>query len=846
MAFIRSARTFDAFRALADRRGRPGDRLIESLAEARDGTSDSPESWAPAVASRTGLPAAAALGPASYYADLSAPHGDRHVRVCTATACFAAGGGGHLAEVERVLGVAAHTASPRGDVSVQTVRCLGYCYAGPAALDGDTPCTGATLPAQLAGREPPRAPEIPAVDDTGDPVLLGGVLSGEPAWRVWPGTVSSGTPEEVRREVAASGLRGRGGAGFRVAAKWEAAGRAPGTVVVANGDEGDPGSYADRLLMEADPGRVLEGLALACFASGARRGVVLVRSEYPAALARMREAVRRAYADGHLGPSVHGTATSLDIHVVQGAGSYVAGEETALIAGLDALAAAVERDLLHPWQRALQRRPVQPEPRPRHEQGGLGGVTQRAPLRGAVRQRLQRRVVAQHGDAQQRHQIGCVVGRDRPPVADDPAPGLVTGSQDRGLSPRRPQPFGGHAALGQGAGLVGGDHRDGAQRLHRGQPADDGVPVRHPPCPQGERERHDGGQGLRYGGDREADRRHDHQLHGLSARQPESQHQGAQCHDDGCQNPAEIRQPALQRGRTGRGTHQGRDPAERAVDSRGGDRDASAAVHDDRARRHRAVRGGTAGRLLHRNGLARQRGLVRQQRGSGQDVPVGGHDVALGHQDHVPGHHLGGREGAFLAVPYDSGGGGAHGGQGHHRLFGPYLLYDADRGVHRDDEQDHGGIGEITGGDRQGGGHQQHQDQRISQLLQHPPPHGGARLLRDRVGPMTRQPARGLGRRQTRRGRSGRCRTGCAGARVGTPGAPLLAHAPDGVLDARAPRTARRSPPRTARTPGRVGARASGPACSLCAIHRTPVMRVTAFPDANARCRGAAADTGRR
>ncbi|MFE0452372.1 NAD(P)H-dependent oxidoreductase subunit E [Streptomyces sp. NPDC058914] len=335
MTLIPSAQRFDAFRALADRRGRPGDKLIESLGEARAGTRDGPEFWAPTVAAHIGLPAAAALGPASYYADLAAPHGNRHVRVCTATACFAATGGEHLADVERELGVAAHTASPCGDVSVQAVRCLGYCYAGPAALDGDTPCTGASLPAQLAGREPPRAPEIPVADDTGDPVLLGGVLSGEPAWQVWSGTVASGTAEEVHREVAASGLRGRGGAGFRVAAKWEAAGRAPGTVVVANGDEGDPGSYADRLLMEASPGRVLEGLALACLACGARQGVVLVRSEYPAALARMRKAVREAYAEGHLGASVHGTATSLDIHVVEGAGSYVAGEETALIAGLE-------------------------------------------------------------------------------------------------------------------------------------------------------------------------------------------------------------------------------------------------------------------------------------------------------------------------------------------------------------------------------------------------------------------------------------------------------------------------------------------------------------------------------
>ncbi|GGT00987.1 NAD(P)H-dependent oxidoreductase subunit E [Streptomyces chromofuscus] len=358
MALVRSAQPFDAFRALADRRGRPGDKLIKSLAEARAGTRNGPEVWAPKVAAHLGLPAAAALGPASYYADLAAPHGDRHVRVCTATACFAAAGGEHLAEVERELGVAEHTASPHGDVSVQAVRCLGYCYAGPAALDGNTPCTGASLPAQLAGREPPRAPEIPVADDTGDPVLLGGVLSGEPAWQVWSRTVSSATADEVHREVAASGLRGRGGAGFRVAAKWEAAGRAPGTVVVANGDEGDPGSYADRLLMEADPGRVLEGLALACFACGAREGVVLVRSEYPAALARMREAVRQAYTAGCLGASVRGTATSLDIHVVEGAGSYVAGEETALIGGLEGGRGCARPRPPYPTERGLWNAPT--------------------------------------------------------------------------------------------------------------------------------------------------------------------------------------------------------------------------------------------------------------------------------------------------------------------------------------------------------------------------------------------------------------------------------------------------------------------------------------------------------
>ncbi|WP_063728833.1 NAD(P)H-dependent oxidoreductase subunit E [Streptomyces sp. RTd22] len=330
------AERFDAFRALAARRGRPGDRLLESLARTRARTADGPEDWAPEEGARFGLPAAATLGPASYYADLTAPHGRRHVRVCAATACFAASAGRHTGEVEAGLGVTTGDVTPDGETSLQAVRCLGYCYAGPAALDGDTPRAGPDLAGQLTGRVSPRvAPGIPAADATGDPVLLGGVVSGERPWQVWPDVVVGRRPEDIHREVAESGLRGRGGAGFRVAAKWAAAGGAPDTVVVANGDEGDPGSYADRLLMEADPDRVVEGLALACFACGADRGVVLVRSEYPRALARMREAVTSAYAAGHLGPRVHGTGTTVDIEVVRGAGSYVAGEETALIAGLE-------------------------------------------------------------------------------------------------------------------------------------------------------------------------------------------------------------------------------------------------------------------------------------------------------------------------------------------------------------------------------------------------------------------------------------------------------------------------------------------------------------------------------
>lgn len=325
----------DALRELTERHGGRGGLLPAALERARSGTAESPEAWAPRVAEAAGLPAAAGLGPATFFADLAAPRGERHVRVCTATACFAARGGEHLDEVERALGVVAGTVDETGSTSLRTVHCLGYCYAGPAALDGTLPRTGTDLADQLGGKAEPSAPDIPATDTTGAPVLLAGIVGEQSAWDVWRGAVAGLRPEDVREEVAASGLRGRGGAGFPVAAKWAAAAGKRETVVVANGDEGDPGSYADRLLMEEDPDRVLTGLALACFACGARRGTVLVRSEYPKAMARLRRAVERATRTGDLAFSIETAGPRPFVEIVEGAGSYVAGEETALIARLE-------------------------------------------------------------------------------------------------------------------------------------------------------------------------------------------------------------------------------------------------------------------------------------------------------------------------------------------------------------------------------------------------------------------------------------------------------------------------------------------------------------------------------
>jgi len=309
------------------------------------------------------LPEAARYGASTYYADHRAPRGERHVRVCTGTGCFAADASRalNLSEVESAVGAEVGTCAADGSVSLQSVHCIGYCYGGPAALDGDEPRAGADLVDQLAGRSAPADPD-PSVTAVSAPVLLRGIVGGEPPWQVWPEVVSAaGGGERVLREVRQAGLRGRGGAGFPATEKWSAvlAVDDPGPrYVVANGDEGDPGSFADRLLMERDPGRVLEGLALAGLACRATAGFVYVRSEYPRAHASIVRAVEEARAAGHLGADVHGSGLDFDVEVVTGHGSYVAGEETSLLRSMAGLRGTVRVRPPYPTRHGFLGRPT--------------------------------------------------------------------------------------------------------------------------------------------------------------------------------------------------------------------------------------------------------------------------------------------------------------------------------------------------------------------------------------------------------------------------------------------------------------------------------------------------------
>ena len=145
------------------------------------------------------------------------------------------------------------------------------------------------------------------------------------------------TPEGIIEEVKISGLRGRGGAGFPTGLKWEFCAKARGEVkyVLCNGDEGDPGAFMDRSILEADPHSVLEGMTIAARAIGAHQGYIYVRAEYPLAVSRLKVALRQSRDYGLLGKNILNSGFDFDIDIYQGAGAFVCGEETALMTSIE-------------------------------------------------------------------------------------------------------------------------------------------------------------------------------------------------------------------------------------------------------------------------------------------------------------------------------------------------------------------------------------------------------------------------------------------------------------------------------------------------------------------------------
>ena len=168
------------------------------------------------------------------------------------------------------------------------------------------------------------------------------------------------SPEAVIDEVTKSGLRGRGGAGFPTGIKWKLCRAAPGDVkyIICNADEGDPGAYMDRSIVEGNPHRVLEGMVIGAYAMNAARGFVYIRAEYPLAIQHLKIALAQMRGHGLLGENILGSGFSFDIEIRIGAGAFVCGEETALMASIEGQIGEPRQRPPFPAQRGLWGRPT--------------------------------------------------------------------------------------------------------------------------------------------------------------------------------------------------------------------------------------------------------------------------------------------------------------------------------------------------------------------------------------------------------------------------------------------------------------------------------------------------------
>ena len=305
--------------------------------------------------------AAAAVRPAQ-----SAAPAAYEVRVCAGSGCVANGSLAIAARFEAAIAEAGAGDSMR----VVKTGCHGLCAQGPVVVVGDD---GVFYPAVdlasadriiesvLGDREPVdtllfrESPDEPPIARYADIPFNGrqqrivlrncGVIDPESLddaltagdYVALRTALTTLTPERVIETVRGSGLRGRGGAGFSTGLKWQLAREAAGDLkyMCCNADEGDPGAFMDRAVLEGDPHAVLEGMAIAAYAIGASEGYVYVRAEYPLAVRRLRKAIVDAEAAGLLGRDIMGTDFSYTVSIREGAGAFVCGEETALIASVE-------------------------------------------------------------------------------------------------------------------------------------------------------------------------------------------------------------------------------------------------------------------------------------------------------------------------------------------------------------------------------------------------------------------------------------------------------------------------------------------------------------------------------
>lgn len=310
------------------------------------------------VSREFGVPYAYLYGVLSFYTMFATqPRGKYIIRLCESPPCHLLGSESLEEVLEKELGVHAGETTPDGLFTLEHTACLGVCEVAPVMQINEVVhgrLTADRVKQILTDYRAGKAPDYRTLRRTTNPlseyptspdelVLFRNVDQIDPmsiddylargGYEGLKKAVTTMSDEEVVEVVKASGLRGRGGAGFPTGLKWSFTRPLPvfPKYIVCNADEGEPGTIKDRYLMEGDPHRVLEGMAIAGYAVGARQGYIYVRGEYYLSMLRLQNAIDQAMAKGFLGDNIFGSDFSFHIQIQTGGGSYVCGEETALI-----------------------------------------------------------------------------------------------------------------------------------------------------------------------------------------------------------------------------------------------------------------------------------------------------------------------------------------------------------------------------------------------------------------------------------------------------------------------------------------------------------------------------------
>jgi bidirectional [NiFe] hydrogenase diaphorase subunit len=278
------------------------------------------------------------------------PH---HLHVCVAAGCLSS----QSQQVKDALVEQVKSSGLDGQCHVKGVGCMGLCAAGPLVsmpsrnlmYKGVTPNDACEIVTAVTIDQPVQRLHCPTdvpfftrqkkivLENSGviDPERIEEYIAAE-GYIALHKALTTMTPAEVMEQVSKSGLRGRGGAGYPTGLKWSMVAKANTATkyVICNADEGDPGAFMDRSVLESDPHRVLEGMTIAAYAVGANHGYIYVRSEYPLAVQRLKVAIRQSERQGLLGNNIFGTPLNFEIEIRLGAGAFVCGEETALIASI--------------------------------------------------------------------------------------------------------------------------------------------------------------------------------------------------------------------------------------------------------------------------------------------------------------------------------------------------------------------------------------------------------------------------------------------------------------------------------------------------------------------------------